>query len=466
MARPPAESLGLFPVAPAARAGGSDPATQPLAARMRPRTLDEYVGQTHIVGAGRALRSAIENDAVPSMILWGPPGTGKTTLAEIIAKATNSNFVALSAVSAGVADLRAVVADARRARGAGIRTVLFVDEIHRFNKAQQDAVLPYVEDGTITLIGATTENPSFEVNSALLSRSRVFVLHALADEDVERLVRRALDDPERGLGKLHVRLADDALAALVGLANGDARVALGTLEFAAGAAPVDADGERHIDRALIADALQRRLVAYDKKGDNHYDVISAFIKSVRGSDPDAAVYWLARMLDAGEAPLFIARRIVILASEDIGLADSRALSIAMAAQQAVHFIGMPEGFYPLAHATLYLATAPKSNSVGRAYKAALDDVERTRNEPVPLNLRNAPTGLMRELGYGSGYRYAHEDYAFAGATGDLPPAERLERYLPENLAERAYFEPGEQGEEAKLRAWIDERRRGSDPIEL
>jgi len=467
VARPPADGLGLFPVQPATRAGGSgDPASQPLAARMRPQTLDEYVGQAHVVGPGRALRRAIENDSVPSMILWGPPGTGKTTLAEIIAKATNSNFVALSAVSAGVADLRAVVADARRARGAGIRTVLFVDEIHRFNKAQQDAVLPYVEDGTITLIGATTENPSFEVNSALLSRSRVFVLHALADEDVERLVRRALDDPERGLGKLHVRLADDALAALVGLANGDARVALGTLEFAAGAAPVDANGERHVDRALIADALQRRLVAYDKKGDNHYDVISAFIKSVRGSDPDAAVYWLARMLDAGEAPLFIARRIVILASEDIGLADSRALTVAMAAQQAVHFIGMPEGFYPLAHATLYLATAPKSNSVGRAYKAALDDVEQTRNEPVPLNLRNAPTGLMRELGYGSGYRYAHDDYAFAGASGDLPPAERLERYLPESLAERAYFEPGEQGEEAKLRAWIDERRRGSDGIEL
>jgi putative ATPase len=388
-------------------------APQPLAARMRPRTLAEYVGQRHIVGEGHALRRAIEADNVPSMILWGPPGTGKTTLAEVIAGATGSTFVGLSAVSAGVADLRAVVAEAKRARALGKRTVLFIDEIHRFNKAQQDAVLPYVEDGTISLIGATTENPSFEVNSALLSRSRVFVLHALSDEDVATLVRRAL---------------------------------------------AGADGLPRIDAALIADAMQRRVVAYDKKGDNHYDVISAFIKSVRGSDPDGAMYWLARMLDAGEDALFIARRIVILASEDIGLADSRGLSVAIAAQQAVHFIGLPEGFYPLAHATLYLATAPKSNSVGRAYKSALADVEATRNDPVPLDLRNAPTGLMRGLGYGANYRYAHDDYAAAGAGGDLPPSERLEAYLPANLAERAYFEPGNQGEEARLRPWIAARR--------
>ncbi len=439
-------------------------APAPLAARMRPHTLAEYVGQEHIVGEGRALRRAIENDSVPSMILWGPPGTGKTTLAEVIARATGAEFVALSAVSAGVADLRAVVADAQRARALGKRTVLFIDEIHRFNKSQQDAVLPYVEDGTISLIGATTENPSFEVNSALLSRSRVFVLEALSDADVTTLVRRALADRERGLGAQNVVLEDDALEALVGLANGDARIALGTLEFAVSAAPPRPDGARIVDRALVADALQRRIVSYDKKGDNHYDVISAFIKSVRGSDPDAAVYWLARMLDAGEDALFIARRIVILASEDIGLADSRALSVAMAAQQAVHFIGMPEGFYPLAHATLYLATAPKSNSVGRAYKAALADVAETRNDPVPLNLRNAPTNLMRKLGYGRDYRYAHDDYAAAGATGDLPPAERLEDYLPENLRERAYFEPGEQGAEAPLRAWIDARRAPPDDL--
>ncbi len=433
-------------------------APQPLAARMRPRTLAEYVGQRHIVGEGHALRRAIEADNVPSMILWGPPGTGKTTLAEVIAGATGSTFVGLSAVSAGVADLRAVVAQAKRARTLGKRTVLFIDEIHRFNKGQQDAVLPYVEDGTISLIGATTENPSFEVNSALLSRSRVFVLHALSDEDVTLLVRRALADTERGLGAARVALDDDALEALVRIANGDARVALSTLEFAASAALAGEDGLPHIDAALIADAMQRRVVAYDKKGDNHYDVISAFIKSVRGSDPDGAMYWLARMLDAGEDPLFIARRIVILASEDVGLADSRGLSVAIAAQQAVHFIGLPEGFYPLAHATLYLATAPKSNSVGRAYKNALADVEATRNDPVPLDLRNAPTGLMRGLGYGANYRYAHDDYAAAGAGGDLPPAERLEAYLPANLAGRAYFEPGNQGEEARLRPWIATRR--------
>ena len=433
-------------------------APPPLAARMRPRTLDEYVGQEQILGPGHALRRAIENDTVPSMILWGPPGTGKTTLAEIVARATQAEFVALSAVSAGVADLRAVVAAAQRSHTLGKRTVLFIDEIHRFNKAQQDAVLPYVEDGTIVLIGATTENPSFEVNSALLSRSRVFVLKALCDADVKLLITRALTDTERGLGNEHVAIDDDAIEALAGLANGDARIALSTLEFAASAAPAGKDGTRRIDRALVADAMQRRVVAYDKKGDNHYDVISAFIKSVRGSDPDAAVYWLARMIDAGEDALFIARRLVILASEDIGLADSRGISVAMAAQQAVHFIGMPEGFYPLAHAALYLATAPKSNSVGRAYKAALADVEQTRNDPVPMNLRNAPTGLMRSLGYGRDYKYAHDSYKEQGARGGLPPAERLEAYLPENLHDRAYFEPGEQGEEAKLRAWIEKRR--------
>jgi putative ATPase len=407
----------------------------PLAARMRPRTLAEYVGQEHLVGEGHALRRAIESDAIPSMILWGPPGTGKTTLAEVIANAGGANFVALSAVSAGVADLRAVVADAQRSRAVGKRTVLFVDEIHRFNKGQQDAVLPYVEDGTITLIGATTENPSFEVNSALLSRARVFVLRALTDDDVELIVRRALADTERGLGSQRIELEDPALAALVGLANGDARVALGTLEFAAATAPVGADGIKRIDALLVADALQRRATGYDKKGENHYDIVSAFIKSIRGSDPDAALYWLARMLDGGEDLLFIARRLVILASEDVGLADSRGLQIAIAAQQAAHFVGMPEAFYPLAHATLYLARAPKSNSVGRAYGAALADVEGTRNDPVPLHLRNAPTGLMRGLGYGRGYVYSHDDYA----------AEQS--FLPPNVAGHRYYEPGTRGEE-------------------
>jgi putative ATPase len=404
----------------------------PLAARMRPRTLDEYVGQEKIVGEGRALRRAIEGDEIPSMILWGPPGTGKTTLADIVARTTGAHFAQMSAVSAGVADLRKVVAEAQTRKRMGQRTVLFIDEIHRFNKSQQDAVLPYVEDGTVTLIGATTENPSFEVNSALLSRSRVFVLQALTDEAVGTLVDRALGDDERGVGGRGIVLDADAREALISLANGDARTALNTLEFAANAAPRE-DGKRPVSRELVMDAMQRRAANYDKGGDNHYDTISAFIKSVRASDPDAAVYWLARMIDAGEDPLFIARRIVILASEDIGLADSRGLQVAMAAQQAVHFIGMPEGFYPLAHATLYLATAPKSNSVGRAYSAALADVQETRNDSVPLHLRNAPTGLMKQLGYGRDYHYAHEDYSVK------------QENLPENLRGRKYFEPGENG---------------------
>jgi putative ATPase len=447
--------LGLFD----AGGGFGGAVREPLAARMRPRTLDEFVGQDQIVGPGRALRRAIESDNVPSMILWGPPGTGKTTLAQIIAAQTGANFTALSAVSAGVADLRRVVADAAKLKAAGRRSVLFIDEIHRFNKAQQDAVLPYVEDGTITLIGATTENPSFEVNSALLSRSRVFVLKSLEDADIRTLLLRALEDPERGLGAGKVAIDPAALDALVNLANGDARVALGTLEFAAAAAPLDAAGVPTIGEPTIADALQKRARIYDKGGDAHYDTISAFIKTVRGSDPDAAVYYLARMIESGEDALFIARRLVILASEDIGLADRHALPLAMAAQQAVHFIGMPEGYYPLAHATIYLATAPKSNTIGRAYGSALADVTETRNDPVPVHLRNAPTQLMRRLGYGAGYKYAHSEYAAMDAGGDAPPPVVLQSNLPAALEGRRYVEPTRQGDEARLRAWIDERRK-------
>ncbi|HYW53685.1 MAG TPA: replication-associated recombination protein A [Dongiaceae bacterium] len=444
--------------------GGGKRMREPLAARMRPRNLDEFVGQEQIVGPGRALRRAIESDQAPSMILWGPPGTGKTTLARIIAQQTGAHFAGLSAVSAGVADLRRVVADAQKLRAAGRRTVLFIDEIHRFNKAQQDAVLPYVEDGTVTLIGATTENPSFEVNSALLSRSRVFVLKSLADDDVRTLIERALHDEERGLGAHRIELTPDALDALVNLANGDARSALSTLEFASSSA-AQRDGVRVVDVQTTADALQRRATGYDKSGDSHYDTISAFIKTIRGSDPDAAVYWLARMIDAGEDPLFIARRLVILASEDVGLADKHALPLAIAAQQAVHFVGMPEGFYPLAHAVLYLATAPKSNTIGRAYGAALNDVESTRNDPIPLHLRNAPTKLMKNLGYGEGYRYAHTDYADMDAEGDLPPAVALQSNLPEALGDRTYFDPTKQGDEARLRTWIDARRRSTETAE-
>ncbi len=397
---------------------------------MRPRTLDEYVGQAEIVGTGRTLRRAIESDRIPSMILWGPPGTGKTTLAEIVAHSTGAHFEKLSAVSAGVADLRRVVAESQVRRRVGQRTVLFIDEIHRFNKAQQDAVLPYVEDGTLTLIGATTENPSFEVNSALLSRARVFVLTQLTDEEIGAIVDRALTDPQRGLGAQPITLEPDARETLIGFANGDARAALNALELAAQTAP-QRNGSLVIDRSLILEAMQRRSSIYDKGGEQHYDIVSAFIKSIRASDPDAAAYWLARMIDGGEDPLFIARRLVILASEDVGLADSQGIQVAIAAQQAVHFIGLPEGFYPLAHATLYLAKAPKSNSVGRAYGAAMRDVQETRNDPVPLHLRNAPTGLMKQLGYGRDYHYAHDDYSVK------------QENLPENLRGRRYYDAGE-----------------------
>jgi putative ATPase len=413
------------------------PASVPLAARMRPRSLDEIRGQDHLLAPGRALRRALETDRVPSMLLWGPPGSGKTTLAEVIARLSHSRFVALSAVTAGVADLRKVIEEARKVPDQ--RTILFIDEVHRWNKAQQDAVLPHAENGTVVLIGATTENPSFEVNAALLSRVRVFTLRALSDEDIRTIVHRALEDTERGLAERHLELALDAENHLVERANGDARVALNSLELAADAAA--AAGQQTIDLPLIEDAVQQRALLYDKAGDAHYDTISAFIKSIRGSDPDAAVYWLARMLESGEDLMFIARRLVILAGEDVGLADPHALSVAVAAQQAAHFVGMPEAMFPLSEATLYLAAAPKSNSVGRAYSAAMEAVRETRNDPVPLHLRNAVTGLMRGMGYGRDYRYSHDFSAD-------DPARWTQTYLPENLAGRKFYSPGDQGVEA------------------
>ncbi len=427
--QPPSQAslLGDEPVAAAEDVGSSGAA--PLASRMRPRTLDEYVGQEHLVGQGKILRRLLEAGQLPSIILWGPPGTGKTSLARIVASTSQAKFVMLSAVQAGVADLRRVMAEARARRPQ--RTVLFIDEIHRFNKAQQDAVLPTVEDGTVTLIGATTENPSFEVIGPLLSRSRVFTLKSLDEEQLEALVRRAAIDPERGLGSLNVVLEDDAAEALAASVGGDARTALNALEASAMSVSPGDDGRRVITRAVIEEALQHRTYLYDRQGDAHYDTISAFIKSLRGSDPDGSLYWLARMIEAGEDPLFIVRRMVILASEDIGLADPQAMVVATACQQAVHFIGMPEGFYALAETALYLALAPKSNAVGTAYGRALADVEATRNDPVPLHLRNAPTGLMRQLGYGKGYKYAH-DYE-----GGIAPDQT---YLPDRLKGRKYYE--------------------------
>ena len=456
----------LFDLPSADNAGdGSIPSDAPLATRMRPRTLDEILGQEHLLGPDAVFRRSLERGVLTSIVLWGPPGSGKTTLASVIADVSHAHFVAISAVNAGVADLRKVVGEAAdRRRSGGERTILFIDELHRFNKAQQDAILPYVENGIVTLVGATTENPSFEVNAALLSRSRVFRLNALADADIAQLIDRALADGERGLAAMRVRLDADARALLIQTANGDARTALNALELAAGAAEPGPDGERAVGQADVEGALQQRTLLYDKAGDQHYDLISAFIKSVRGSDPDAAVYWLARMLEAGEDLMFLARRLVILASEDVGLADPQALPVAMAAQQAAHFVGLPEAMFPLAEATLYLATAPKSNSVGRAYSAAREDVEGSRNDPVPLYLRNAVTGLMAGMGYGRDYIYSHDRYREAGEIGSAtPPPERLQDYLPENLRDRAYYQPGQQGYEARLEGWLKQRRVAGEP---
>lgn len=427
----------------------------PLAVRMRPRTLAEFVGQEEILGPGRALRRAVERDQLSSLILWGPPGTGKTSLAMVIANTTQSHFEAISAVMAGVQEIRRLIEEAKERRALyGQRTIVLVDEIHRFNKAQQDALLPHVEDGTIILIGATTENPYFEVISALVSRSRVFQLKPLNETEIETILRRALADPERGYGQRKVNIDDEAIAHIVRIAGGDARVALNALEMAVETTPPDAQGIVHIDLAIAQDAVQRRAIVYDREGDAHYDTISAFIKSLRGSDPDAALYWLAKMLYAGEDPEFIARRMIIFASEDVGNADPQALVVATAAAQALEWVGLPEAQYNLAQAAIYLATAPKSNSTA-AYFKALADVEREGKVEVPDHLKD-PNVDSRALGHGRDYKYPHDH------PGHFVP----QRYLPDALHGRRYYEPSEQGYEREIKKRLDEwRRRVAEEIE-
>ncbi len=453
--------MSLFQPIP--NAGSPADATRPLADRMRPRTLDEFVGQEHLIGPGKPLRTQIERDDTGSLIFWGPPGTGKTTLAKIIAKMTKADFIEFSAVLAGIKEIKQVMADAERARQYGTRTIVFIDEIHRFNKAQQDAFLPHVEKGNIRLIGATTENPSFEINSALLSRCRVYVLQPLTEEQIVALLRRALADRERGLGEMKLSASDDVLKKIASYTSGDARSAYNVLEVAAGLAkpPLLAKDARNgapapmenqtleITDDIVRDALQKRILLYDKTGEEHYNLISALHKSVRNSDPDAALYWLGRMLEAGEDPLYVARRVVRMAVEDIGLADPNALSLCMAARDAVDFIGMPEGNLALAQAVVYLSVAPKSNALYTAYGSVQQDVEQTSADPVPLHLRNAPTALMKGLGYGRGYEYAHD---VEGKVADM-------QCLPDNLRERTYYQPTSEGIEKRIRERLEEIKR-------
>jgi putative ATPase len=441
--------MGLFQAIP--RDNDSSDRSRPLADRMRPRTLDEFVGQEHLIAPGKPLRAQIERDDLGSLIFWGPPGTGKTTLAQIIARLTRAEFIEFSAVLSGIKEIKQVMADAERARQYGTRTMVFVDEIHRFNKAQQDAFLPHVEKGNIRLIGATTENPSFEIISALLSRSRVYVLKPLTEDQIVLLLRRALTDGERGLGAMGLSAPDDVLRRIAAYSSGDARSAYNVLEVAAALA-LENSGQKSgatMTLEMVQDALQKRVLLYDKAGEEHYNLISALHKSVRNSDPDASLYWLGRMIEAGEDPLYIARRVVRMAVEDIGLAEPGALSLCMAARDAVDFIGMPEGNLALAQAVVYLALAPKSNALYAAYSEVQQDVERTAAEPVPLHLRNAPTGLMKNLGYGQGYQYAHD---LEGKVADM-------QCLPDNLKHRTYYHPTGEGVEKRIRERVEEIRR-------